>query len=87
MDEDWGYGDEEQWDESEFDDDDVNETVACSNCGAEIYEDAVSCPICGEYITTNTHPFSDRPNWWITLGIVGVIATILSLLFLSGGER
>lgn len=76
--------DEAEWDDdSEFDDDDETETVVCSNCGAEIYEDAVSCPVCGEYVTKNTHPFSERPNWWITLGVLGVIATILSLVFLS----
>lgn len=84
MDQDWDRDDENEWeDEADFDDEFETETVVCSHCGAEIYEDAVSCPVCGEYVSKNTHPFSDRPSWWITLGVLGVIATILSLIFLS----
>ncbi|WP_299466340.1 zinc ribbon domain-containing protein [uncultured Gimesia sp.] len=86
MNEDWDWDrddDVEYEEESDFDDELETETVPCTNCGAEVYEDAVSCPVCGEYVGINTHPFSDRPRWWITLGILGVIATILSLIFLA----
>ncbi len=86
MDEDWEWDqadDVDYGDGSEVDDEYETETVTCSNCGAEVYEEAVACPVCGEYVGVNTHPFSDRPRWWITLGVLGVIATILSLMFLA----
>lgn len=81
MDENWDSDFEE--DDYDTDDDYESETVPCSHCGADVYEDAVSCPVCGEYQGANTHPFSDRPRWWITLGVLGTIATILSLIFFA----
>lgn len=84
MDEDWDQDDDVDYDDgSDVDDEYETETVTCSHCGAEVYEEAVACPVCGEYVGVNTHPFSDRPQWWITLGVLGVIATILSLMFLA----
>ena len=63
----------------EFDDDDSADTVACPHCGAEIYEDAVRCPVCEDYVTHDAHGFSGRPFWWLLLGLAGVVATILAL--------
>jgi uncharacterized CHY-type Zn-finger protein len=61
-------------------DDDSSETVTCSNCGNDVYEDAVKCPICGEYISSNTSPLNGRSWWWIALGLVGIAAVILAIL-------
>lgn len=84
MDDDWDSEyDDDYGPDSDFDDDWESETIECSNCGADVYEDAVSCPICGEYLTANTDPLSNRPSWWVFLGILGVVATIFSLIFLS----
>lgn len=80
MDEDW---DGDYDDEENLSDEFETSTIACSNCGADVYEEAVSCPLCGEYVGVKTHPFHDRPQWWISLGIVGILATILCLIFLS----
>lgn len=78
---------DEDWDDDDYGDADSDEfetaTVSCTNCGADVYEEAVACPVCGEYVGVNTHPFSDRPRWWISVGVLGVIATILCLIFLS----
>ena len=70
-------GDHEWPDEPDEADDDY--TVDCPACGAEVYEDAEVCPVCGEFITTNTGPWAGRSPWWIAIGIAGIIATILAL--------
>jgi predicted amidophosphoribosyltransferase len=75
--------DDEYGPDSDYEDDWESETIVCSHCGADVYEDAVACPVCGEYLTKTTHPLSDRPAWWVSLGILGVIATILCLIFLA----
>lgn len=61
------------------DDDTETEVVVCQACGAEVYEDAVQCPVCGEYVTASTSAWSGRPTWWVVLGLVGVVATALAL--------
>jgi zinc ribbon protein len=72
-------GDDEFPDEDEFDDD-SSLTVECPECGAEIYEDAVQCPVCGTYVTHRAgHVWSGRPTWWIAVGVLGILATILAL--------
>jgi len=60
-------------------DDEFTETVACPSCGADVYEDAVQCPRCGEYITHSSNVWSDRPWWWIVLGLAGILAVIVAL--------
>ena len=75
-------GDELREDEFPDDDefhDDLSETVACTQCGAEVYEDAVRCPNCGNYMTPDTNIWSGRPGWWIVLGLLGILAVILVL--------
>ncbi len=45
--------DDEAPDEDDLDDiadDDVSETLPCPACGRPVYEDAVQCPLCGNYI-------------------------------------
>jgi len=58
-------------------DDDLSETVACPECGAEVYEDAVRCPVCGTYIPSGSGLFANRPGWWIAVAILLVLALIL----------
>jgi hypothetical protein len=80
------------WDESPADDDewdddnDTSETLACPLCGADVYEDAIRCPNCGEYITHSTSFFAGRPWWWIALGIAGVLAVIVMSLIAGFGS-
>jgi len=80
----------DHWDDNDDDDiaddeqDESSETVACPACGADVYEDALRCPICGEFISQSTSALAGRPWWWIALGIAGVIAVILALVASSG---
>ena len=74
---DWDTGSD--WQEDCWDDDAPSETVPCPECGAEVYEDAEQCVSCGEWITTFHSPWQGRAAWWVTLGILGIAATILAL--------
>lgn len=60
--------------------DDESPTVTCSQCGREVYEDAAMCPGCGAYITRSTHPFAGRPQWFVIVGVLGIILTMLALV-------
>jgi hypothetical protein len=66
---------EPSWDEDESD------TVACPACGAEIYEDSERCPVCGDYLTAQTSVWNGRPFWWIALGLLGIVAVTIGLVF------
>ncbi len=63
----------------EHDEEDESETILCQHCGESIYEDAIECPYCGQYVTASTGPWTGRPLWWLILGGAGVIMTILML--------
>jgi endogenous inhibitor of DNA gyrase (YacG/DUF329 family) len=76
--EDWEYPDEGSSDEE-----DESALVPCPQCGADIYEDAVQCPVCGEYVTHGTRAWEGRPGWWIALGLLGIIAVLFVLLRLG----
>ncbi len=69
-------------DEDDYDDDyeESNETVPCPECGTEIYEDAVQCPVCEAYVTHHHGAWSGRPIWWIVLGLLGVAAVVAAFL-------
>lgn len=72
----------DEWFDEEYSDDfddDPTETVSCPQCGSEVYEDAVQCPACGAYITFHATVWSGRPLWWIILGLLGLVAAILTL--------
>ena len=80
-DDDW-----ENPDWNDDDDDEETEVVICPGCGAEVYEDAEQCPRCGEYIiSSSTHPFAGRGWWFIALGLIGILATIIVLLVVGLG--
>jgi predicted RNA-binding Zn-ribbon protein involved in translation (DUF1610 family) len=78
-DEDWEEGDDA------WEDDEAESSVSeCPKCGADIYEDAVRCPLCGEYVTRSTSPWSQRPMWWRLLGLAGIVAVIAGFLMVIG---
>ncbi len=62
-------------------DDEFTDTVVCRHCGADVYEDADQCPVCGTYLLADTSPWSHKSVAWIALGLLGILATILALLF------
>ncbi len=71
-------GDEDE-DEAWEEEDDSSETVECSSCGSQIYEDAERCPLCGDYQVVSTGAFAGRPNWWIW--VAGGLLLIFILAF------
>lgn len=70
---------EEELEAREFpDEDDESEgedTVACPYCLRQVYEDAVRCPECGEYLSRLDRP--SRHPWWLLLGVVLCLFTLL----------
>jgi len=81
--------DDSDWDDDEPDDDWEDDdleasTIPCPKCGIDIYEDAVRCPLCGEYITRTHSVWSDKPWWWKLVGLLGIIAMIWGLAFAFG---
>ena len=70
--------DDEYPDEDDLEDE-FSETLPCPQCGTEIYEDAVRCPMCGTYVTFERRPWSGRPPWWMILGLLAALVTILAL--------
>lgn len=83
MSDDW----DEDWENPDYPDDDDDEevdVVTCGNCAKEVYAEAPQCPYCGEFLAAaSTHPFVGRGFWFIGLGILGIVATILVLIFLG----
>jgi hypothetical protein len=73
-------GNEDGWDEDGWDEGAESLEVACPHCGADVFEDAEQCPHCGEYIVHSTSPWDGRPFWWRLLGVLGIVAVIVSLL-------
>ncbi len=67
---------EDDPDESDMDGDDDDEsdvaTIECPHCGAEVYEFAEKCPVCGRYVSREDAPRTSHPRW--------VIATATALL-------
>ncbi len=62
------------------DEDESTETIVCPECGAEVYEDADRCPVCGQYIIPDTRFWSGKPIWWIALGFLGLVALATALV-------
>ncbi|MBN2216756.1 MAG: hypothetical protein JW719_05230 [Pirellulales bacterium] len=63
------------------DEDDGTPTAPCPACGADVYEDADRCPVCGVYITPSGpgRLWAGRPLWWMVLGILGIVAVVVVL--------
>ncbi len=64
--------------------DEDTDTSTCPHCGAEVYEDAVQCPVCGNYITFSRNPLAGWPAGLLLLGLVGIAAAVLALAGLLG---
>lgn len=63
------------------DDDEETSTVSCRACGAEVYEDALECPVCNQYLEAGSRsPLAGRPLWYVALAILGMGALIFALV-------
>lgn len=62
-------------------DEDVDRSIDCPHCGAEIDEDAEQCPSCGMWLTTADRVGRRRP--W---GIVALLIALIVVLLLAGAQ-
>lgn len=69
--------DDNEFPDHQFDDEST-ETLPCPQCGAQVYEEAERCPVCGTYII-QASVWTGRPGWWILLALLGIGAAILAL--------
>jgi hypothetical protein len=78
--------DDDGWDEGPgaWEEDEETETVECPKCGADLYEDAVRCPLCGEYVHHTHSVWKDKPLWWKLVGLAGILAILLSIAISLG---
>ena len=74
------WSDDADYDDYPDDSDASSETVVCSSCGRDVYEEASMCPHCGEFLTSSTSVWDGRPGWWSVVGLAGIVAVILVLL-------
>ena len=83
---DWGADWEPE--EGAWEDEDAESlTVPCLECGTDVYEDAEQCPACGHWIThsetSTTSAMQGKPLWYVVLGLLGIIAVVLTLTGLA----
>ncbi len=78
MSDDWEM--DPEFDEAgDFDADWESNTVRCPECGYPVYEEAEMCPRCGYFLEDAAHPLTGKPSWFLILGLLGIVATILAL--------
>ncbi len=74
------------WDDEESDEEDwsladeESPTIFCPECGGEVYEESDHCPACGYFLeSAPAHPLMGKPGWFVILGLLGVLATLIAL--------
>lgn len=93
-DSDWDDDDYDDYGEDDFGDDDEVDTIPCPECGADVYEEADSCPVCGCYLHHGVYAGGHYPwytfggalaEWspfWLFLAMAGVIGVIFVLMMI-----
>jgi len=71
---DWEYPDGE--DEDALDESPTHE---CPKCGCDVYDDAVKCPVCGEYFSREAGAPSSFPVWVRVTTLVVLAVLILTI--------
>jgi uncharacterized paraquat-inducible protein A len=70
--------DDDSWWEDEADDSDSDDDLErCPNCNQWIYEDAVSCPQCGYYLTDSERHAHSKP-WMFVATVILCLLLVLS---------
>lgn len=82
----WNSPDDE-WDDDDLedygDDEEEEPTILCPYCRAEIWEEAIQCPECGEYVSQEDRQarYEWRPRWIICTAVILLLLFALSFLF------
>ena len=78
----WDDSDEDSWSDEEDPPESDEESIAisCPECGGDVYEDADLCPHCGFFLEESpAHPLLGKPLWFVILGLLGLLATLVAL--------
>ena len=62
-----------------MDDDDDDLTIPCPYCQADIFEDSIRCPRCGNYLSAEDAPPRPRSTWFVIAVVICIIAVGLWL--------
>ena len=66
--------------EDASDSDGESSTISCPECGFPVYDEAEICPRCGCFLDeAAAHPLTGKPHWFLILGFLGLLATLLAL--------
>jgi hypothetical protein len=73
--------DSDPYDSDSYDDEDFDDqvTAICPECGGEVHEESVRCPLCGDYIDWSRA--NRRPSTWITVCRLTAVILVLALIF------
>ena len=84
MDEEWDDdGPLEDWENPDEDEPgEQSTTTVCPHCKAEMYDDTVQCPHCGEYLTREQPGVSSYPPWVYAGAVIALVGMVASLFYL-----
>ena len=68
-------------DYEDYDSDEEVDTILCPSCKTEVYEEAVACPNCGEFIIQSQSLFAKKPLWFVMM-ILAIIGYLIFMLVL-----
>ena len=71
-------GDHEDPSESDVDDDDESELIACPYCREEIAEEAEVCPHCGSYVVAEDVGRAAGRPWWVVAGMIACVLIVVT---------
>lgn len=75
--------DDDDWepDEWEADDDSSSDTMFCPICHQIVYEDTPRCPVCGNYLPSQTSIWANKPRWVRSIAWILLVLAVLGFLF------
>jgi len=66
--------------DADMDHDDSTDTVPCPACGENVYEKALICPRCGQYIPADSS--AERKPMWIII-VAGICIVVILLAWVA----
>lgn len=70
---------DDDWDDDLDEFENEFQPLYCRACDYEVLdEDALRCPLCGEYLATG-YVWRGRGGCWTVLGVLGILAVVLAL--------
>jgi len=60
----------------EADEGDEDPTMPCPNCGADVYDDALRCPVCEHYLSDEQLTGMNQRLWVVVTALLLVVLTL-----------